>query len=278
MVAQPNINQFAQTPFQGQLDLLFGGDGVIGATVDSTLVTPLVPGQAVKLSNTAGGPPVVTADVDGDDTFGFVTYNVKDQNYPAGAAVEIALSGCAMYMTAQAAINRGDAVELDTADLEVTTALGFNPPVGYALDKALNAGDLIRVLIQTKYGSQPLPDVPRVKRFTATLAQINAGLVLIPGIVGKQIIVETFVQRVTGGFATTTSVELESDVTAVAVETTAVAGLTNGAILVPGSANVTLGAGFGEPLPSGEGLKVVNNGSAATGGTSIDFDITYKQF
>ena len=87
-----------------------------------------------------------------------------------------------------------------------------------------------------------------------------------------------YVARVTGAFTTGTAVILQStNVTPVLVTTLAEAALTNGAILTPGSANTTLGAGFATPLGSGDGLKVVNSGSNQAGGTSILFSITYDQ-
>ena len=60
------------------------------------------------------------------------------------------------------------------------------------------------------------------------------------------------------------------------IATLAVAALSDGAVLVPGSANVTLGAGFTGPLTMGKGVKLVKNGSAGTGGTSIVLSIRYK--
>src|SRR6185437_11014410 len=106
-----NINQFAQTTVQGDLDLQFDGS-VITCQVDSSQATALVPGQAVKLTTTSGGvPKVVGLAGNTDASFGFVCYNLKDANYPAYANVEIAQFGSAMWMTAGGAIARGASVE-----------------------------------------------------------------------------------------------------------------------------------------------------------------------
>ena len=110
------------------------------------------------------------------------------------------------------------------------------------------------------------------------MAEINAGKVLIPGIAGQKITITDYVARVTGGFATGTSIKLQST-NAVPVDavTIAEAGLTNGAVLLPASANTTLGAGYAQQLGAGDGLKVANVGAAQTGGTSIDFTISFTQ-
>lgn len=113
---------------------------------------------------------------------------------------------------------------------------------------------------------------------TATLAQINAGLVMIPGVTGKAITILNIAERVSGAFASNTSVDVQStNATPVKVAVAPVAGLTNGAVIVPGMSSLTLGAGFALALGTGDGLKVVNTGGAATGGTSITFTITYTQ-
>ncbi len=286
----PNINQFAVTPVQGMTDLMWGGEGVITAQVKSDEAVALVAGQAVKLADVAGGPPVITAlAANTDAPFGFVAYNLKDRTYPASSKVELALGGSVIYMTAGAAIARGAKVEVVNATFKVITNAGVNPVSGFALDKASADGDLIRVMIITPYSSaQVIADIaglqtaldakPNTIQISATLAEINAGKVLIAGSGTKKITVTNYIARVTGNFAAGTSVELESTAgSPVAVTTIAEAGLTDAAILMPGSANTTLGVGFGAQLGAGDGLKVVNNGSAQTTATKIDFTITFLQ-
>ena len=274
------LNQFSQTTVQGQLDLEFQGS-VISAQVSANQATALVAGQPVKIENSAGGVPKMLALTSNTDpVFGFVSRNLKDQNFPTYAALEVALTDSVMYMTANASsptIARGAPVEVDYVTNTVLASQGINPVVGYALDQAANAGDLIRVYIDLSVGN--VSRGVKTVNVTATTAQINAGLVLIPGKAGAKVTVLDYIARVTGAFATGTSVELEStNVSPVAVSTIAEAGLTNGAVLGPWSANTTLGAGFGTAMGSGDGLQIVNNGSAQTVGTSIQFTITYQQF
>ena len=64
--------------------------------------------------------------------------------------------------------------------------------------------------------------------------------------------------------------------TPINVVTLAVAALTDGAIIVPGTANTTPGAGFTGPLTMGKGVQIVKNGSAGTGGTSLVISLRYK--
>ena len=275
-------NQFAQTPILGQLDLDGGPENVISCLVDNAQATPLVPGQFVKLATTLGGPPhVIGVAADTDQSFGVACYNLKDANYPADSRVEIALFGTIIFLNSGEAITRGNSVEMVAATPgNVLVSDGVNPVVGFALDGATGSGQLIRVYIQAPFAAvdSALTNRSQITTVVATLAQINAGLVLIPGVAGQKITVSNYVARVAGNFATGTSVELEStNGTPVAVTTLAEAGLTTGAILLPSSANTTLGAGFGIGLGSGDGLQVVNNGTAQTAGTSITFTITFTQ-
>ncbi len=275
-----NINQFAQSTVQGQMDLLFNGS-VISAQIDAAQSGSLVAGQPVKIATTAGGvPKVIALAADTDVTFGFIARNLKDSAFPASAPIELAQFGSVMWMTAGAAITRGASVEVVSATNKVITSAGTNPVVGYALDTAAANNDLIRVVIQAPYSAPAtnLTNANRVITVTATLAELNAGKVLIAAAGSQAITVTDYIARINGSsFTTGTNIILEStNGTPVVVSTIAEAGLTSGSILTPGSANTTLGAGFGIAMGAGDGLKVVSTGTQAVG-TSITFTITYKQ-
>lgn len=274
-----NINQFSQTTVQGQLDLSNGvPGGVISGIVDAAQSGSLVAGQAVTMTTTSGGVPnFIAAAANGSPVWGFVVRNLKDNNTAiiAGARIEVATTGAVMFMTSGAAITRNASVIIDATNILVNPTDGITPSVGFALDTATASGQLIRVWIEkaalTSYTT-------KLYTVTATLAQINAGLVLLPGITGKKITISNYIARVSGNFATGTAVILEdTNGTPVVVTTLAEAGLTTGAILLPSSSNTTLGAGFAAALTAGAGLQVVNSGSAQTGGTSITFTLTYQQ-
>lgn len=269
-----DINQFALSTVQGSLDLQIHSS-VVSCTVDAAETTALVAGQAVKLATTGGGTPKVLACTSATDkVFGFVVRNMKDVSRSAGESLEVAMAGSVMYMTAGAAVTAGAYVELVYATNKVIASAGVNPIVGYALDKATADTDLIRVMVMDA-GSVLAGQLQSVT-VTATLAEINAGKILIPAVAGKSIKVTDYIMRVAGGFAVTTSVDIQSsNTTPVKVAVAAVAALTNGAVIVPPTSNVTLGAGFGVALGAGDALVVANVGTAGTGGTSITYTITY---
>lgn len=279
-----NINQFAQAPVQGQLDMSFVGP-IVTARVSNSQATPLIAGQAVKGDNTAPGtsqdgvPPVLSLSSNGDACIGFVARNIKDQNFPANSRLELAMEGACMYMTAEAAITRFNPVEYDTATNQVKAWAGVNPICGYAYDAAINANDLIRVITRSpQLTAANTSGGLKTVQVSATLAEINAGKVLIPGVAGKKITVLNVVNRSVGAFATGTGVVLESTNGApVLVLTYLEAAIGASAVLYPSSANVTNGAGMAAPLGTGDGLQVVNSGTAQTGGTSQTYTITYTQ-
>lgn len=272
-----NQNQFINTPIPGLIDLQFDGS-VISGVVSNNESVGISAGQAVTMEDSAGGTPNFLAAVNNDDAiFGFAAFNLKDIVYLAGNRLEIALKGSVMYMMSGGAISRGGKVEIVASTQKVIASGGFNPVVGFAYDKATAANQLIRVWIDSPQIGGAGASVQTLN-VTATLAQINAGLVLVPAAPGKKITVTNYVARVTGAFATGTAVILEStNGTPVLVTTLAEAGLTNGAVLLPSSGNTTLGAGFATPLGTGDGLQVVNSGSAQTAGTNIQFTINYIQ-
>lgn len=151
-----NINQFAQTPEKGDLDLKFPG-GVLSGVVVSTQAGTLVPGQPVELADVAGGVLQFKSLAGATSpAFGFVSRNFKNASYAAGDALEVAFQGSVQYMQAGAAIARGAAVEAVPTGQKVITAAGVNPKIGFALDKAAADGDLVRVYILTPAITQPI--------------------------------------------------------------------------------------------------------------------------
>lgn len=148
MTASLSQNQFAPVPIQGQMDLRYN-PGTISAQLDATEVGTLVPGQAVKIYNSAGGvPKVVACAADSDDVFGFINYDLKQQTFTGGDRVELsAMRDSVMYMTASAAIARNAKVAVVIASKKIVTATTGMTIVGRALDKAAADGDLIRVFI-----------------------------------------------------------------------------------------------------------------------------------
>lgn len=141
------LNQVKQEPVQGELELALQPN-TISCQVDSGSAT-LIPGQAVKMVDSAGGVPKVTAvTADTDDVFGFVNYSMKDQDFPALAKVEISMfRGNVMYMTSSAAIARNAKVMVVVTGSKVATRASTGICIGRAFDKATAGDQLIRVLI-----------------------------------------------------------------------------------------------------------------------------------
>jgi len=144
-----NINAFSMETVQGASDLSFHGS-VITCQIDAAEGATMVAGEAVLVTDNAGGvPKVEQLGADTDGTFGFIVRNMKDASFSAGDRCEVAMQGSVLYMTAGAAIARGAQVEYDVSAIKVITAAGTNPVVGWALDKATADGGLVRVFITT---------------------------------------------------------------------------------------------------------------------------------
>ena len=143
-----NINQFALTSTQGQLDAQRNTQ-TISCQVDVSSAGGLVPGQAMKMVDSAGGvPKLVECSAASDDVFGFINYDIKSKTFAVGDRVEVSFNySNVMYMTASAAIARNSKVMVVISGSKVATATTGNMIVGRALDKAINNGDLIRVTI-----------------------------------------------------------------------------------------------------------------------------------
>lgn len=179
------------------------------------------------------------------------------------------------YFPTTSGIEDGDIVELRTATVlaEETTAMTVTQYVMQA-DATTKELTAIELTATTSTITADNTAATFTYEVTATLAEINAGKEIIAAKTGKSIKVVNYTAKVSGTFADTTSVDLESGTTGTKVTALAVAGLTDGAVLFPTSANNTLGAGFATSLEVGESLKVTNTGTAATGGTSITFTVT----
>jgi hypothetical protein len=144
-----NINQFAQSPQKGMPDLKFNAS-IVSVQIDSSEVGLLVPGQCVKMVDSADGvPKVVACSAITDDVFGVLLYNIKNKTYKALDYAEIvAMRNSVIYMEAGAAIARNAKVMLQVAGSKVVTAAGVGSVVlGRAYDKASGDGSLIRVVV-----------------------------------------------------------------------------------------------------------------------------------
>lgn len=145
-------NQFAQSTLIGMVDQQYNYN-TLNVQIDTSQATPLYPGMAVKIVDSAGGiPKVVGCSANADEVLGFINYDIKTVNYPAGALAQVSSAGNVIYLYATGAIARGIQVQLDvTTGGGVAAIVGASGAdvVGWALDKASAAGQLIRVHVTT---------------------------------------------------------------------------------------------------------------------------------
>lgn len=117
---------------------------------------------------------------------------------------------------------------------------------------------------------------PVFARITATLAQINAGTVILPAITGRKLYLHSFVAMPNGSFATGTAIVLEDSTTGTDFISLAQAQLTDNAILMPAVSGVTLGAAMGDGGASGEGLKITKTGSDFATATDLALNLIFS--
>lgn len=147
-------NQFAQSPIVGQIDMRFDYD-TIAVQIDSTQATPLYAGSPVKMVDSADGiPKVVGCALDADECLGFINFDIKSVAFNAGDRAEVSQAGNVIYLYATGAIGRGHQVTLDLsvgsgAVQDISNGSSTDNIVGWAFDKAVSAGQLIRVKLLT---------------------------------------------------------------------------------------------------------------------------------
>ena len=151
-VETPAINQFQQSSIVGMIDMRFPYD-TISVQIDASEAGSLSAGQAVKIVDSAGGvPKVVAITANSDSVLGVINYDVKSRVYVAGDAAEISMAGNVVFLRALAAIARGAKVVANfqtTGGVNPINGSGGENIVGWALDKAAAAGDIIRVKLLT---------------------------------------------------------------------------------------------------------------------------------
>lgn len=153
VTALPQISQnsFAQTSTRGKVDMS-KSPNTHSALVDQAEAGKLYAGTPVKVADTAGGPlKVLACTADSDNCIGFVNYDVKKAVFEAGDPLEISMPGNVIELYATAPIARFARVKLDLVNGGVAPVAGSGGEaiVGYAYDKAVAAGESIRVYVDT---------------------------------------------------------------------------------------------------------------------------------
>ncbi|MCK9324146.1 MAG: hypothetical protein M0P69_01480 [Bacteroidales bacterium] len=109
-----------------------------------------------------------------------------------------------------------------------------------------------------------------------TLAELKAGKTLLAAAADKDIVITDINVTCNGAFTTLTSADIQAaGDTPTEIFSMAQAQMTDGAILFKGETGVTLGAGFNARTSTA--INIVNTGTDAEGGTSLDISISYLQ-
>lgn len=142
------MNQFAMTAILGAIDLISGSKNVVSALIDATQLTPLYAGQRIKFFNSPYALPTIVA-AGTSMPSGYIIYDPKSQNFPAGSRCEIARTLECMWLYSTSPIVRGAQVSIDPNVAYGVQALsGSNLPiVGEAYDQSIGAGQLIRIIL-----------------------------------------------------------------------------------------------------------------------------------
>lgn len=150
VTAAPTLsqNQFQMASYLGTVDQQYNYN-TQSVQVDVSQSGSFTAGQAVKVIDSADGvPKVVACTASSDPVWGFVNYDFKTVAYSAGSALGVSQTGNVIYLYATTAIPRGSQVTLDVTTnggVGVLVASSGARIVGYAVDKATTAGQLIRV-------------------------------------------------------------------------------------------------------------------------------------
>lgn len=140
-----NINQFAQSTIRGQLDPNIPAGPSISGVVSANQATALKAGDAVKMDQLVGNVLSFVAAAASDVAIGHVVFDEKKASPVAGDAIQVALFGSVMWMTAGGTILVQANVE-SKSDGTVQTQSAAKMR-GIALDPATTA-NLLRVFIR----------------------------------------------------------------------------------------------------------------------------------
>jgi hypothetical protein len=146
-----NASQFLQTALVGQQDWTVNNN-IVAVRIDPAYAggLPLVAGQAFKITDVAGGTPIVIPVADATNTpDGVAIHTMKRDTFIAGDYIELALVGSVVYMQTSAAIARGAKVQVDPTGPTISTLTSYptNASLGKMLDKPTGTGQLARVYI-----------------------------------------------------------------------------------------------------------------------------------
>lgn len=118
----------------------------------------------------------------------------------------------------------------------------------------------------------------RTEIAVVTLAQLNAGHVILPAVPGRQYQLTDFFIKFNGTFTTATDIRLSTtEGSPTDIATILIANAGDNVVHRPGVGTHTLNdAAFAVALAAGAGIQIRKTGSSAAGGTDITVVLTYR--
>lgn len=150
-------NQFSQAPYIGMPDLRFSPN-TIAAQISPNQATALYNGMPVKIdpaivqTGANALPQMIGLAATTDNVAGYIIYDLKSLSYNAGDRISLGLSHTVIYLFSTGAVapfNQVTVALTTGGGVAQATGSSGNNIVGYAIDGASAAGQLIRVFLQT---------------------------------------------------------------------------------------------------------------------------------
>lgn len=144
------MNVFAPTEEIKGRKVLPANTESFSGMIDSSVEGSVVPGTPMKIVATSAKlPHFAPCTSDSDNIIGFLEWNVIRSAYVAGTPCQVSPDTNVMYMEASGSINAGVNVAMDSySNITVKAAGAGDKIIGYALESATAAGQLIRVKIR----------------------------------------------------------------------------------------------------------------------------------
>jgi hypothetical protein len=149
------MNVFAPTEEIKGRKVLPANTESFSGMIDASVEGNVVPGTPMKIVATSAKLPHFAPATAEDKIVGFLEWNVIRSAYVAGTPCQVSPDTNVMYMEASGAINAGANVAMDSfSNITIKAAAAASgdtpadPVIGYALEAATAAGQLIRVKIK----------------------------------------------------------------------------------------------------------------------------------
>ena len=151
------MNVFAPTEEIKGRKVLPANTESFSGLIDSSVSGRVLPATPVKIVSTSAKLPHFAPASAGDTIVGFVEWNVipSERGYAKGDVCQVSPDTNVMYMEAESAISAGALVKMaDFDDVTIEAASDAAGSIGYALEAATAAGQLIRVKIKIVAGGE----------------------------------------------------------------------------------------------------------------------------